>query len=358
MEKMPILDQKDFSNCYAAAASQMIDAYRFSHGDKRTDIITSPVALAVSAKSYHEAVFALNIEAKTKFGLTLQGADVITSDLQPSRFLLAGYNLKDLTSKYPDLEYLNVKYLDEGSLEDIFIRSMQDGGKIRVCDKTTIENILRNGRDLEMIQQMWRDSEKNIFNYALSAQRCAFRSKDFVQTMHAIQASTLKSNLPEYLQTLVDTACAKSSVETKIPPLSNCANSFKILHHVLSQKNPQPVEVHYCANFMREAWKGEKCVSHFSVITGRRKTATGKCEVLIRNSWGKSCKGYPKPENCENGQYWVDEQTLNEANPTFSALLDPEEVTEARKANIIEIPSVEESSDENLKKLFLERTGP
>jgi hypothetical protein len=316
MAKMPILSQGDIGNCYAATAAQMIDAYRFSHGDKNTNLHTSPIALAIRAKNYQETVFELNIEAKTKVGLSLQDADSITGALDPARFLRTD---------------INTEYLDGGHLSDVFIQSERENGEIRVCDKKTVEGILNDQQDLRNILQMWNDSKNNMSQYAQSIQLCAFRSHDYVQTMKAIQGSTVKTNLPTFLQTLVDTACAKTSLNTKIPKLASL--SFMQLHTVLNRENPQPVAVSYCANFMREHLKNKKCAGHASVIVGRRKTAEGKCEILIRNSWGESCKRYPKPENCENGQYWVDEDTLRGAAFNTQALLDPKEAEEVNKVD-------------------------
>src|SRR5262245_59927593 len=46
MEKIPVMNQADTNICASYATAQMIDAYRFSHGDKNFDHISSPVRTA------------------------------------------------------------------------------------------------------------------------------------------------------------------------------------------------------------------------------------------------------------------------------------------------------------------------
>jgi len=50
---------------------------------------------------------------------------------------------------------------------------------------------------------------------------------------------------------------------------------------------------------------------HASTVVGRRwHEESGKCEYLIRNSWGESCVHYQNPDRCENGNIWVDRDSL------------------------------------------------
>ncbi len=49
LEHIPVLDQDGSNMCYAFVASQLVDAYRFSHGDSNDQHLTSPLAAAVFA---------------------------------------------------------------------------------------------------------------------------------------------------------------------------------------------------------------------------------------------------------------------------------------------------------------------
>ncbi len=51
LEPIPVLDQDNVNLCYAFVASQLVDAYRFSHGDSNDQHLTSPLAAAVFASA-------------------------------------------------------------------------------------------------------------------------------------------------------------------------------------------------------------------------------------------------------------------------------------------------------------------
>lgn len=47
---------------------------------------------------------------------------------------------------------------------------------------------------------------------------------------------------------------------------------------------------------------------HVSLIVGRE-FRDGKCQYLLRNTWGPSCSGYKRP--CERGHFWMTEEDVN-----------------------------------------------
>jgi hypothetical protein len=78
-----------------------------------------------------------------------------------------------------------------------------------------------------------------------------------------------------------------------------------------------PVALYFCQDLLtnkdlmgikRSGEMKDGCTLHTGIMVGRRRNATGGCDVLIRNSWGASCSGYDW--NCERGQVWVDEDRL------------------------------------------------
>ncbi len=61
--------------------------------------------------------------------------------------------------------------------------------------------------------------------------------------------------------------------------------------------------------------KLQDCGNHVSLVVGRRQQG-GKCQYLVRNTWGTSCSFYKKWE-CDKdasgqgtGGFWVDAATL------------------------------------------------
>lgn len=70
------------------------------------------------------------------------------------------------------------------------------------------------------------------------------------------------------------------------------------------------VGVTYSSNILKNPAPPPNKQGHISSIIGRRMRA-GKCEYLLRNSWGRGCGGYLYP--CEEGNIWVPEDRLKGA---------------------------------------------
>ena len=93
----------------------------------------------------------------------------------------------------------------------------------------------------------------------------------------------------------------------------------------LGLKYALPVGIGYCSKVLHDgrAFKSapqfsgdQDCGRHASVAIGRRRNPKNNaCEILIRNSWGKSCGSYSKDWECDQdkGSVWVDEKTLGRA---------------------------------------------
>lgn len=308
MEEMPIFSQNDIGNCYSVAVAQMIDAYRFSHGDKNRHIISSPIAIAANAKYYQEAVYAMNAQVESKLGLEIEKAASITGGLTDGRMVLKK----------------NIDYFDAGSVSGVFA-TMKKEDSLTVCDYKTVEKVISDKSDLNKMLDLWKSSSKNVAKYAVDAQTCALKTGNYLETIQAIQSAVLKTNLPEYIDTLIDKSCSQNQIKVQVPRPTDLWLDIQKVHQILSFKNPQPVAVSYCANFVLKEMPTEQCAQHVSVIIGRRRNSRGKCEFLVRNSWGESCKVYSKAVSCERGQFWVEEEALASNSYAYSALLDPAE---------------------------------
>jgi hypothetical protein len=71
-----------------------------------------------------------------------------------------------------------------------------------------------------------------------------------------------------------------------------------------------PVAINYGSNVLKKLDTSSK-FGHASTVVGRRMRA-GKCEYLVRNSWGRSCRSYDKRLPCEEGNIWVPGDKLKE----------------------------------------------
>lgn len=72
----------------------------------------------------------------------------------------------------------------------------------------------------------------------------------------------------------------------------------------------------YNPNILKNARDTSNRRTHSSTIIGRRMRA-GKCEYLVRNSWGRSCGYYDRSYVCEQGNVWVPKENLSRSGNDF-----------------------------------------
>jgi hypothetical protein len=152
-----------------------------------------------------------------------------------------------------------------------------------------------------------------------------------------------QKNFGEYLKSILSKQCSRgkrgrplSGVECfEIPkPWQRKLDPEKYIpltrEHLLNRR--QPVGISFCSNILRsDPWyMGRKrneyqfetresdCGLHEAIIIGMRKVnkiggggmGGAKCQYLIRNSWNKDVKYSPFWESENNGNVWVDEDSL------------------------------------------------
>jgi hypothetical protein len=104
--------------------------------------------------------------------------------------------------------------------------------------------------------------------------------------------------------------------------VDNPKTHMDILDDVLEMKPAQSAGIQYCEKLLEKGPgfeglnifgfgkmdKVNKRGVHASIVVGRRKK-NGKCQYLIRNSYGEG-RGYHKAWDCEKGQVWVNREDL------------------------------------------------
>ena len=80
----------------------------------------------------------------------------------------------------------------------------------------------------------------------------------------------------------------------------------KFLYDPKRKKTAKELE---CNRSMSESKVGSM---HWATLVARRRNAQGVCEYKLRNSTGKSCEGWLKPEKCEDGYHWIPRDVLEE----------------------------------------------
>ncbi len=310
LRAVPIFDQSGVDNCYAFAAAAAADAWRFSHGDKRLYHVTSPTHLSVLF-AYEEKLLPLEI-------------------------------LKDIELD-PDLERkLGRVNLNRGSPTMAFEKLRRYGS----CDSRGF----LSHRDQLLIEAIWlhlkkitsladsegrrlNDEEIQCFREGLSP----FKNASWL--VYAFSQAMAKKYPLEIMKDAATRICRFRSLRMwHLPkplgeglPQDRPEDRLKLIHAALDQSLPQPAVVSYCSRVLSDKnakataeplGKGarpctdrpKKYDGHVSAVVGRRKAENGKCQFLVRNSWGMACKDRPtqKPYawDCEVGQIWVDEDAL------------------------------------------------
>lgn len=122
-----------------------------------------------------------------------------------------------------------------------------------------------------------------------------------------------------FIQSMMSEKCQKNALP--IPKMS-CkkimgarGNIFSEIDHQL-QNLDTPVGISYCSVVLTSKTTGgldggnnikSNCRPHASVIIGRRISSAGKCQYLVRNSWGK---GYVYPWESSRGDVWINDDAI------------------------------------------------
>lgn len=307
MEHMDIPDQGKNGDCFAQTATQMINAYRISHG--------APVDEVVSV-----------MHVKYSAGGSLDS--------------------------------------DSGWMAPVTILSAKAIGK--VCTQREINRIVGARGEESFLNQVslafdygYKYWETNRTGPPPIVEEFTHNLIKFFHTSpektETIRAALLKSFIPyrstpkasgDYLaREILPALCADDLADISGLPKPDMENQFlrnnekisksskeKIkyvstkISALLDLANPQPVEVGICANFLRDNPKyqmnasKDPCYSHSALIIGKRMNKKGELEFLLRNSWGpKWCPSSAQFE-CDGGQAWIPASVLGVNTNGFSVM--------------------------------------
>ncbi len=272
--EIPRWSQGSTKLCYAFSAATLIDNYRFTHGDKDFQHITSPLLLAFKTISTFQergsSVKGGKIEhafaAARQFGSC--SAKIISDKL-------GSYTIDTLLNELGSLH-------KDSDSERIFKFLKNSGAKI--SDLPTISDI-----------------EKNIL-----------LSKDEFIARTLLGFCTERKNL-DYLPAL------KLLFQPHV-------TSVQILERIQNLLTSQiPLGVNFCSNVVTDRnykgsmhgtqWYCRGQLNHSALIVGR-KMHRGQCQFKIQDS---GCKGYTKnPGVCQKEQYWLTvDQLINNTHGIY-----------------------------------------
>lgn len=326
MENVPILDQGDMGICYAYAASEAVDAWRFSgYPEQGTGFHTSPHAAAIGSKSSQsrydrassifnftvnphasvlDAAFTENaVRALKKDGICSYdafGANFQNSMYQrdPQTFWLQFQDLYDFFHK----QYLSALMKRDQGAQDRILRAAGS----RLTSLACSGNFGPGQRDFEdlneAVQIIAADTVLEAFK-RLSARICAGHTQ-------ALPADFPSRPVAFSIDQITHPVEARA-IQTRGMIYS------KVINAMFDFKKRQPLMITFCAEVLTDPGHTGlsdkdgsigKCGSHATLIIGRGTMTDGRCGFLIRNSWGKDWDDDPTTN--ANGDIWVAEDDL------------------------------------------------
>lgn len=270
LKNVPVLDQDGSGICWAYTAATLIDAYRFSHGDK-SPVISSPIGIA----------------AQSSFVAINKGEFVNSNGIGD-----------------PGLAIKNV-INSSGNICDHFVMS-----KFYRSTDLFLGSDFGSGVSLD----------QNEFHCSPVAAVLNLKDKLMVQKFRNLPLSMIRTKLKQICKDGSTTVTIPIPKQQLAHTMSNSEKSDRI-KELLSKPIPQPIGISYFSEVLTQGHSFRSQFAsdrHVSSVVGSRLNSKGVCQFLVRNSWGKSCTPYSW--DCEKGQIWVDEDSLSKSINGFTWL--------------------------------------
>ncbi len=293
MENMPVYDQGKTDLCYAYTAAQVVDAWRFSHGDQNRNHLTSPLSAAI----------------------------LYTRDYEDNP------DFDDIDLGHPD--YTARVILANGSCSPPVHRHAEQEGTLR----ETLDRIQSLHGNLQGLAERVQRSPLLTAGNQMCTDVSSVVPRNLPELARNIASTMARMNSFEFIDRLYRGYCHNANVRPVQPPAQVKVDSIRALekstavqsltdsvHLALGAQPPQPAGISYCSEILKDsATRGVDlddpdgpvtCKgTHASVVIGRRPGPEGRCQLLIRNTWGDSCNVDSKWQ-CENGNIWIDQDAL------------------------------------------------
>lgn len=288
IDSVAVPNQGNLNTCYAHVAAQMTDVWRLTHVDSHSAHRTSAIAAAL-ATSIHERLNTIDtgracevIDELRRTGSCNESA--VAPQFKSPRMHQIIVHLRAYYDNFhrfrdPKLELALIEELDhflrvDLKIQDIFVPSQSD------------------------LRKILTESKSIHFLNGLMARGC-------VQSQ-VVQVSQLPA-CREFRRQGHDGSFFLNTISSR-----------------LDRNNPQPVAISLCAQVLKKGYtagvlvhQGEpesSCAKHVVLVFGRRWTGdekSGKCQYLIRNSWGTRPGRYALEWQTDESQnVWVDSEAL------------------------------------------------
>lgn len=305
MAKIDVKNQGDYGLCYAYAGTMLVDFYRIKNGGGISE--SSPVESGLLSAIYAENESEEGgdicdvVNALSKRGKACP-ASAVGSELR----------YKDIGSWF-HREVVTQVFMPYVTREKIFkavpLKNFNSRQNLTAEQKAYLSRFDGFHKTLkaELIRKGFSESQMpsavDVFSFA---QKAHVENKYYILS-------------PSFTQSLIAKSCAASAMT--VPKLKcetrEIARSEMIaeLDHQLDNFK-RPVGISYCSRVLTEKNSNgidyynkprKNCAPHASVVIGKRAASDGKCQYLIRNSWGRS---YKYPWESSQGDVWLSEEAM------------------------------------------------
>ena len=361
MAKIPATDQGSHGICYAVAASQFFDAYRAKKdpaGFKPSSPHFSAISkiLAANGESAPESVDGyqdyralMNIYEygacqRDAYGeKKMEASEKIVARLMGlKRSYDTSLLWKDLRfeqQEYHGLEWIEPHYREiERQVRFNLDQAKRDYANGPACTRKELQTLGADKKQLETILLQYQKDDIRGFADAVGGLECPAKYripveneprmeiaepdrgdllrqrdhwKDFLESSRRGERKLSKEDLA-FVQDLIQR-------QTRFLEEHRNSGDFEFRKAWMRdrierslKKDGLPLMVSYCAtvaiSWLRRQLLEDDCGGHVSVLIGRRRGPGGRCQLLIRNSWGKDPPWtYRKEVTPEGDNYWIDE---------------------------------------------------
>jgi len=314
----PIYDQyfggsEDSSMCYAVAGSQFLDAVRTTESENRHAQL-SPITVAIQAKINFLAQWPMlkYSEVSNGRGASGLGIGVISNLYEGNK--LAGWGC--------DREYLKQNGIEDPNpiwkvVENSYWYVKYQNEEIStIAQKLLVE--IHNGNFLKgkLLAKVDLDFLKEILAQP------GFYQREQLFYNKLCEGHMIDFTLPNisFYEHYSDGGSSGNLFVVDEPDYT----AIDRIDSTLSQEIPKPALVDICQQLLMDpdhsyrksvdGFFSSECAAHSVLIVGRRQNSqSGKCEYLIRNSWGQF-RGYDSRwEVDERAQIWIDGLELSKS---------------------------------------------
>lgn len=270
MQSIPVMNQQNSATCYAYTAAQMYDSYRFGRqNDRRTNILSSPLALAIE--------------------YTINGSeDMDWNGGYPDPTL--GFAFERGTCSHQAFNSsLNGNSIDE------FMQEIQDD----------LNNLARGGPGNPWLRG---DHDHDVRMRTIAYYRAQQRQR-------LLRAAQERINSQCRRRITLSPAPVIEKIELR--GVRDRSSLSRLLTRQMPNSRSAAIGTVYCEDFLKTSRQSvlneqgtfdrAQCnIYHASVLVGWR-GARGAEEVLLRNSKGSDCTQYNNTwkARCQSGQLWI-----------------------------------------------------